>query len=57
VRYGIRRQTEAGTVIMESSYARISGLIDRDDARFGRFEDVADLPVTEVLDLERPPTS
>jgi class 3 adenylate cyclase len=57
VRYGIRRRTEAGeTVIMESSYSRISKLIDLEDARLDKFQDIAALPVTEVLELEREPT-
>jgi hypothetical protein len=54
VRYGIRRRTEAGQkVTMESSYSRISNLIDLEDQRFGKFQDIAVLPVTELLDLER----
>jgi class 3 adenylate cyclase/DNA-binding transcriptional MerR regulator len=54
VRYGIRRRTESGeTVIMDSSYSRISNLIDLQDSRYGKFHDIAVLPVTEILDLER----
>jgi len=53
VRYGIRRNIDGGeTVIMESSYSRISSLIDLDHAEHGKFRDIAVLPVTEIFDVD-----
>jgi len=53
IRYGIRRHPrEGGTVVMEASYSRISNLVDLSDSRFGKFQDIAVLPVTEILDIE-----
>ncbi len=53
VRYGIRRNTNGGeSVIMESSYSRISSLIDLDHAQHGKFRDIAVLPVTEIFDVD-----
>ena len=52
VRYGIRRRSGTGeTMIVESSFARLSSLIDPGDARMGAFQDIAALPVTQVLDV------
>lgn len=54
IRYGIRRRTEDGeSLIMQSSYSRISNLIDLNDSRYGKFQDIAVLPVTEILDIDR----
>jgi len=56
IHYGIRRRTDDGeSLVMQSSYSRISNLIDLSDARYGKFQDIAVLPVTEVLDIERDP--
>ena len=53
VRYGILRRTDSGeTVIMDSSYSRISSLVDLDNARNGKFQDIAVLPVTEIFDVD-----
>ena len=53
VRYGIRRRTDSGeTVIIDSSYSRISSLVDLDIARNGKFQDIAVLPVTEIFDID-----
>jgi len=56
IHYGIRRRTDDGEgLIMQSSYSRISNLIDLSDARYGKFQDIGVVPVTEVLDIERDP--
>ncbi len=58
IHYGIRRRTEDGeSLIMQSSYSRISNLIDLNDSRYGKFQDIAVLPVTEILNIDRDPTS
>ena len=56
IHYGIRRRTDGGdSLVMQSSYSRISNLIDLSDARYGKFQDIAVLPVTEILDIDREP--
>ena len=53
VRYGIRRRTDSGeTVLIDSSYSRISSLVDLDIARNGKFQDIAVLPVAEIFDID-----
>jgi class 3 adenylate cyclase/DNA-binding transcriptional MerR regulator len=56
IHYGIRRTMDNGeSLVMPQSYSRISNLIDLDEPRHGKFQDIAVLPVTEILDIEREP--
>ena len=56
IHYGIRCTMENGeSLVMPQSYSRISNLIDLDEPRHGKFHDIAVLPVTEILDIERGP--
>lgn len=52
VRFGIRRRTERGDEVFVSNlYARISGMIDLNDGKYVKFRDIANLAVTEVIDM------
>ena len=54
IHYGIRRTMDNGeSLVMPQSYSRISNLIDLNEPRHGKFQDIAVLPVTEILDIER----
>jgi adenylate cyclase len=53
LRYGIRRKSENGQeFVVESTYSRVSNLVDLDNPKYEKFRDIAMLPVTEVLDLK-----
>ena len=39
-------------IIVPSTYSRISNLVDLDNPKYEKFQDIAALPVTEVLDVE-----
>jgi len=53
VTYGIRRvDTNGGEILIPETYSRISNLIDLENPRFHKFNDIAVLTVTEILDVE-----
>ncbi len=55
VRFGIRRRAEDGEMlVVPSSYSRISNLVDLDQVPNHKFQDIAVLPVTEILDVALP---
>ena len=50
--YGIRRTGDGGeNVFVPEVYSRVSNLIDLGNPRFEKLQDIAVLPVTEVLNL------
>ena len=52
VHYGIRRTGDGGeNVFVPEVYSRVSNLIDLGNPRFEKLQDIAVLPVTEVLNL------
>ena len=52
VRFGIRRRAEDGErLVIPSSYSRISNLVELDEVQNVKFQDIAVLPVTEILDV------
>lgn len=54
VRYGVRRKSETGDdILIPNTYSRVNNLIDLDNAKNLKFKDIAVLPITEVLDVER----
>jgi len=54
VHYGIRRQSLDGMEnLIPSTYSRVSNLVDLENPKYEKFRDIAVLPVTEVLDVER----
>ncbi len=53
VTYGIRRvDAGGGEILIPETYSRISNLIDLNNPQFNKFNDIAVLTVTEVLDVE-----
>lgn len=53
LRYGVRRRT-AGTgeeVLVKDIYSRVSSIVDLNEGRNYKFQDIATLPVTEIIDL------
>lgn len=53
VRYGIRRTGADGSeILVPETFSRVSNLVDLNDAKNHKFNDIAVLPVTEVLDVE-----
>jgi class 3 adenylate cyclase len=52
VQYGVRRVSEGGEdVFVPEVYSRVSNLIDLSNPRFEKLQDIAVLPVTEILGL------
>ncbi|MCF7821183.1 MAG: adenylate/guanylate cyclase domain-containing protein [Mariprofundaceae bacterium] len=51
VRFGIKRQSEDGQVLIPSSYSRISNLIDMDNPRYEKMRDIGADPVAEIFDV------
>ncbi len=54
VHYGIRRESLDGTEnLIPSTYSRVSNLVDLENPKYEKFRDIAVLPVTEILDVEK----
>ncbi len=54
ITYGIRRAgADGGEIMVKETYSRVSNLIDLDNPRYDKFNDIAVLAVTEVLDVDR----
>lgn len=52
VRFGIRRTSEGGEeILVPSTYARVSNLVDLGNPKYEKFNDIAALPITEILDV------
>ena len=53
LRFGIRRMTNNGEeILVKDIYSRISSLVDLNEGRNYKFNDIAMLPVTEIIDIE-----
>ena len=53
VRYGIRRIGADGSeILVPETFSRVSNLVDLNDAKNHKFNDIAVMAVTEVLDVE-----
>ncbi len=53
VHFGVRRTGEDGAeIVVPTTYSRISNLVDLENPRHEKFQDIGALPVTEVLDVE-----
>ncbi len=54
VHYGIRHAgTDTDEILVTDTYARINNLIDLENPRFYKFQDIAVLPVTELFNLDK----
>ncbi len=54
VHYGIRHSgSETEEILISDTYARINNLVDLENPRFYKFQDIAVLPVTELFNLEQ----
>jgi len=52
--FGIRRRTDAGDdVLVNDVYSRISSVVDLNEGRNFKFNDIATLPVTEVINIKK----
>lgn len=52
LRFGIRRTTDSGDdILVPSTYARVASLIDLANPKYEKFNDIATLPITEILDV------
>jgi len=51
IRFGIRRNSENGHVLIPSSYSRVSNLLDMENPRHEKMRDISGLPVTEIFDV------
>jgi class 3 adenylate cyclase/DNA-binding transcriptional MerR regulator len=52
--FGIRRKTGnyGEEILVKDTYSRVSGIVDLNEGRNYKFNDIATLPVTEILDLQ-----
>lgn len=56
VRFGIRRTTDGGEeILVPSTYARVANLVDLANPKYEKLNDIATLPITEILDVELGP--
>ncbi len=55
LRYGIRRRTveTEEEILVKDIYSRVSGIVDLSEGRNYKFNDIATLPVTEIIDLNQ----
>ena len=52
ISYGIRRKNQEGhEILVNSSYSRITELLDLSMPKYDKLRDIAALPVTEILDI------
>lgn len=52
ISYGIRRRNQEGhEVLVNSSYSRLTELLDLSQPQYDKLRDIAALPVTEILDI------
>ncbi len=52
VRFGIRRTTDGGEeILVPSTYARVANLVDLTNPKHEKLNDIATLPITEILDV------
>jgi len=52
VRFGIRRSTDGGEeILVPSTYSRVSNLVDLANPKYEKLNDIATLPITEILDV------
>ena len=57
VQFGIYcSDTEGGEIFVPASYARLQDIIEPDDPRYISFADSGDLPVTQILEVQAPPS-
>ncbi|WP_046021202.1 adenylate/guanylate cyclase domain-containing protein [Magnetospira sp. QH-2] len=53
--FGIRRRSEDGKeILVDSTFSRIANLVDLNNPKNEKFQDIGTLPVTEVLDMDVP---
>ena len=52
--YGIRRQAAGGELWIPKTYSRVVDLLDQDSLRNSKHHDIANLSVTEVLQVDEP---
>ena len=52
--YGIRRQTAGGEVWIPKTYSRVVDLLDQGSERNAKASDIANLSVTEILQVDEP---
>ncbi|MCF6290011.1 MAG: hypothetical protein L3J03_03295 [Desulfobacterales bacterium] len=50
LRYGVRRQQKDGTVFIPNSFSRVIDLVDGKDPGISHVMDIANLPITEVVE-------
>lgn len=54
LRFGIKRITGNGEeILVQDTYSRISSIVDLNEGKNHKFNDVAILPVTEIVDIEQ----
>ena len=55
ITYGIRRTDEFGKdMLIPETFSRVANLVDLNNAKYEKFNDIAVLPVAEILDVELP---
>lgn len=55
LRYGVRRRDRDGRdIFVASSFSTVSSLIEGDSGRATKLNDIATLPITEVLEIQQP---
>ena len=52
VRYGIRRKEGDREVFIERSFSRVLDLLESTDHRYSKFQDIATLPVAEIVEIK-----
>lgn len=54
VHYGVRHAgTDADEILVTDTYARINNLVDLENPRFYKFQDIAVVPVTELFNMDK----
>jgi len=51
IRYGVRRRDRDREIFVQNSFSRVLDLLEPSDPRYGKFIEIATLPVTEIVEI------
>ena len=50
IRFGVNREIQGRTIFAPNGFSRMIDIIGKDDHNYGKFIDIATLPITQIMD-------
>jgi adenylate cyclase len=50
IRFGVTRKIQERTLFTSNAFSRVIDLVDKDDKKYGKFIDIATLPITQIIE-------